>query len=293
MAADDSNPPLAQAYSKIHSRQTTCEHADMQSEYESEIELPLIDVKSLTSEDNEERAKCAVEIARASSEWGFFQVVNHGVSPKLFSQIRREQVQLFNTSFSRKSTCGLLDNSYRWGTPTATSPEDFSWSEAFHIPITKISDQSCYGEEFLSLREVMVEYAAEMQKLAKLLAGALVANLGEEWEDFDKMLSSCDDDDKSTCFFRLNRYPTCTVLSTQEEEVYGLVPHTDTDFLTILEQDQVGGLKLMKDSKWVTVKPRKDALIVNIGDLFKRLNPGGRSSGPSSLPPVKSRDVPH
>jgi gibberellin 2-oxidase len=63
----------------------------------------------------------------------------------------------------------------------------------------------------------------------------------------------------------LNRYPACPISS----EIFGLVPHTDSDFLTILSQDEVGGLQLMKDSKWVAVNPNQDALIVNIGDLFQ------------------------
>ena len=47
------------------------------------------------------------------------------------------------------------------------------------------------------------------------------------------------------------------------------MPHTDSDFLTILYQDQVGGLQLVKDGKWVAVKPNPHALIINIGDLFQ------------------------
>ncbi|KAJ6908769.1 hypothetical protein NC651_018981 [Populus alba x Populus x berolinensis] len=35
---------------------------------------------------------------------------------------------------------------------------------------------------------------------------------------------------------------------------------------------EVGGLQLMKDSKWVAVKPNPDALIVNIGDLSQLPN---------------------
>ncbi|KAH6773958.1 gibberellin 2-oxidase 8 [Perilla frutescens var. hirtella] len=223
-------------------------------------ELPVIDLAGLTSKDEGARAKCASEIAVASSEWGFFQVVNHGISPKLLSQMRKEQIELFNVSFSRKSTCGLLNNSYRWGTPTATAPDNFSWSEAFHIPLAKISDQSCYGE-FSSLREVLVEYAAAMQKVARQLAEVLIKNLGQEFEEFEEMIKY----DESTCFLRLNRYPACEI----SPEIYGLVPHTDSDFLTILHQDQVGGLQLIKDSKWIAVNPNKDALIVNIGDLFQ------------------------
>lgn len=108
-------------------------------------------------------------------------------------------------------------------------------------------------------REVMVEYAAAMQDLAKSLAGVLVRNLGQR----DNLIKGiCNE---SSCFLRLNHYPPCQI----SPEIFGLVPHTDSDFLTILHQDEVGGLQLMKDSKWIAVKPNQNALIVNIGDLFQ------------------------
>ncbi|PIN07406.1 Iron/ascorbate family oxidoreductase [Handroanthus impetiginosus] len=261
MVQVESNPPLAQDFYRIphqYSEKTTL--VKNKDQYEKFDELPLIDLKGLTSRDNGERAKCATEIARASTEWGFFQVVNHGIGEKLLNRMRIEQMKLFHASFSKKSTCGLLNNSYRWGTPAATSPDYFSWSEAFHVPLTKISDQACYGE-FSSLRDVLMEYASAMQKLAKTLARVLIMNLGQKVEDFQGKICC----DESTCFVRLNRYPSCSL----SQEIYGFVPHTDSDFLTILHQDQVGGLQLMKDSKWVAVKPNKDALIVNIGDLFQ------------------------
>ena len=72
--------------------------------------------------------------------------------------------------------------------------------------------------------------------------------------------------DETTCFMRLNRYPPCPISA----DAFGLVPHTDSDFLTVLCQDQqVGGLQLMKGARWVAVKPIPGALIVNIGDLFQ------------------------
>lgn len=106
-----------------------------------------------------------------------------------------------------------------------------------------------------------MDYSAAMQKVAKSIAGVLIMNLGEKEQDFEDMIKC----DESTCFLRLNRYLPCSLAP----EMFGLVPHTDSDFLTILHQDQVGGLHLIKDSKWLAVKPNKDALIVNIGDLFQ------------------------
>lgn len=105
----------------------------------------------------------------------------------------------------------------------------------------------------------MEEFAAAMSNLAKVLATVLVNNLGNQKEALEDICES------SSCFLRLNRYPACPL----SPDMFGLVPHTDSDFLTILCQDQVGGLQLMKDSKWVAVKPNPDALIVNIGDLFQ------------------------
>ncbi|XP_075481122.1 gibberellin 2-beta-dioxygenase 6-like [Primulina tabacum] len=264
----ESNPTLDKDFNKLllnhknDSRKLVSNDINSDQIYEVE-ELPLIDLRGLTSGDDRERVECMEAIARASSEWGFFQIVNHGVSVKLLTEIRREQIKLFNAPFKTKSSLGLLNNSYRWGSTTANSPENFSWSEAFHISLTKISDPACYGE-FDSLREVLVEYAATMQKLAKLLTGVLMMNLssknGGRFED----TISCEE---STCFLRLNHYPICPLSA--QQQVFGLVPHTDSDYLTILHQDRVGGLQLMKDSKWVAVKPNQDALIVNIGDLFQ------------------------
>lgn len=66
-------------------------------------------------------------------------------------------------------------------------------------------------------------------------------------------------------FLRLNKYHPCVFGS----QVFGLVPHTDTSFITILAQDQIGGLELKKNGQWIGVKPCSEALTVNIGDMFQ------------------------
>lgn len=107
----------------------------------------------------------------------------------------------------------------------------------------------------------MMELAAAMSKLAKSLVKILTDDLDQGGNQSLNQMN-CNDE---TCFLRLNRYPACPI----SDDMLGLVPHTDSDILTILYQDKVGGLQLLKDSKWVTVKPNHDALIVNIGDLLQ------------------------
>lgn len=102
-------------------------------------------------------------------------------------------------------------------------------------------------------------FAARVSHLTLELAEILAEKLGHKSNFFKENCSP------TSCYVRMNRYPPCPISS----EVYGLMPHTDSDFLTILLQDQVGGLQLVKDGKWIAVKPNPDVLIVNIGDLFQ------------------------
>uniref|UniRef100_M4DAK2 Fe2OG dioxygenase domain-containing protein n=1 Tax=Brassica campestris TaxID=3711 RepID=M4DAK2_BRACM len=110
----------------------------------------------------------------------------------------------------------------------------------------------------------MERFASESEALAHTLAEVLAEKL-ERKSNFFK--ENCV---RNTCYVRMNRYPPCP----KPSEVYGLMPHTDSDFLTILYQDQVGGLQLIKDNRWVAVKPNPRALIINIGDLFQAWSNG-------------------
>lgn len=153
MIESSPNPPLLDKYTQLlcHSGENLRGFGHKNEVVMEECELPLIDLGGLRSGNEEERLACAAAISKASSEWGFFQLVNHGISLELLRKMRREQIKLFEAPFERKTTCGLFNNSYRWGNHTATTPNQLSWSEAFHVPLTKISEEACY-QEFSSLR---------------------------------------------------------------------------------------------------------------------------------------------
>ncbi|CAH8345461.1 unnamed protein product [Eruca vesicaria subsp. sativa] len=111
-----------------------------------EVELPVIDVSLLMYGTEKERDKCKEDIARASREWGFFQVINHGISMDVLEKMRQEQIRVFREPFDKKSTSEKFSaGSYRWGTPSATCLRQLSWSEAFHVPMTDISDNKDFS----------------------------------------------------------------------------------------------------------------------------------------------------
>ncbi|KAF9588081.1 hypothetical protein IFM89_007322 [Coptis chinensis] len=273
-------PPFQKLYNTIFIKETSKEEEESSKTLAvvEECELPLIDLSRLLSRSAIDREECKRDIAEASKQWGFFQVVNHGISREILERMHDEQVKVFRQPFDKKNKEKLLNlsaDSYRWGTPNATTLKQFSWSEAFHIPLTDISSsvgefntlRSCRQSwptvdvtcSHVGMRLTIEEFATTVSNLAQNIAEILAENLGHKTTFFAENCLP------NTCYLRLNRYPSCPISS----EVFGLMPHTDSDFLTILYQDQVGGLQLVKDGRWIMVKPNPEALIINIGDLFQ------------------------
>nr|XP_019705849.2 gibberellin 2-beta-dioxygenase 8 isoform X1 [Elaeis guineensis] len=256
----DPNPPFFTTYKALLDSQPHSSDID-QTVIAEECELPIIDLNCLNGKHHEEQCKRDVKVA--ASEWGFFQVVNHGISNSILDRLREVQFDVFRQPFQKKASEKLLDFSpenYRWGTPRPTSLKQLSWSEAYHVPLPPSTDVTK-----ASPRHIIEEFSTAMLRLAHQLVGILAEGLGGY--DGTYIKENCT---RNTCYLRLNRYPPCPV----KTGVFGLIPHTDSSFLTIVRQDQVGGLQLMKDGRWITVKPNLDALIVNIGDLFQAWSNG-------------------
>lgn len=102
----------------------------------------------------------------------------------------------------------------------------------------------------------MEAYCEGAEKVAKLTLELCAIGLGVPPDTFGKHM------EPSQSIARLNYYPACPTPSL----TLGLGAHTDPYTLTLLHQCQVGGLQVCKDKKWITVKPRRDAFVVNVGD---------------------------
>ncbi|KAK7290820.1 hypothetical protein RIF29_05537 [Crotalaria pallida] len=258
----DHEPPFQETYKTLLHKHLGDSKDDSFSMVET-CDLPLIDLGKLNL-GHREREECMKEITEAAREWGFFEVVNHGISKELLENLQFEQRKVFYQPFVKKSAeavFGLSSKTYRWGNPFATNLRQLSWSEAFHFSMTDISRL----DQHKNLRSCIQAFAATVGPLAECLAEILLArkrNMKSSYFQENCMPNGS--------FIRLNRYPPCPL----SPKVFGLMPHSDTSFLTIVHQDQVGGLQLMKDGKWVSVKPNQQALVVNIGDLFQALSNG-------------------
>jgi isopenicillin N synthase-like dioxygenase len=108
--------------------------------------------------------------------------------------------------------------------------------------------------------ETLEEYMGAVEKLARQLTELLAEGLGLLPTRLNHYF-----EDATMTSMRLNLYPPCP----QPELAIGLRAHTDPHLLTILHQDNVVGLQVQINEQWITVKPRPECFVVNVGDLLQ------------------------
>lgn len=99
-----------------------------------------------------------------------------------------------------------------------------------------------------------------MRSLARLIVESLTEGVGLKPDTYTKLETA-----NAVCNARVNHYPACPDAS----KVFGIPAHTDPQMLSILYQDEVGGLQVQKDGKWIGVRPDDSTFVVNLGDTFQ------------------------
>ncbi|KAL6963943.1 hypothetical protein U1Q18_034949 [Sarracenia purpurea var. burkii] len=238
--------------------------------------IPLIDLSALNSTDSTVIARLVSEIADACENWGFFQVINHGVPVGCREKIESAARKFFAQSTEEKGRVRRDERNpmgYYDGEHTKNVRD---WKEVFDtvvevptvIPASPDPDDkelkllfNQWPEYPSDLREACEEYTRETEKLSYKLLELISLSLGLP----ANRLSSFFKDQIS--FTRLNYYPPCSV----PHLALGVGRHKDAGALTVLAQDDVGGLEVKRktDGEWIRVKPTPNAYIINVGDIIQ------------------------
>ncbi|GAA0149166.1 oxidoreductase [Lithospermum erythrorhizon] len=222
----------------------------------------LIDLDGI--EEDPIRRKQIIESLRdAAGSWGFFQVVNHGIATDVLQEMINGTRRFFEQEdevkkqwYTRDSTKRFMYNSNfdLYASSVANWRDTFYCFMAPNPPPSQELPEAC--------RDIMIEYSEQLMKLGHKLLGLLSEGLGLNPNHLSEM--SCAERLALICHY----YPACP----QPELTMGTTRHSDVTFITILLQDDLGGLQVLQDDQWVDVPPIPGALVVNIGDLLQLIS---------------------
>ncbi|CAL9118103.1 unnamed protein product [Musa acuminata var. zebrina] len=208
-------------------------------------------------------------IGRACEEWGAFQITGHGIPLHLLDRVEAQTRLLFSlpTAQKLKAARGPGSLSGYGLANTSSFYSNIFWSEGFTIIGSPYDDaRKLWPEDYEEYCCVMEEYNRLIKALSGRLLRSMMLSLGLHEEDMDwaGLLSKADP------VLQLNYYPVCP----EPDRAIGIAHHTDSSFITILYQSSgESGLQLVHredaagPARWVTVPPRRGALVVNVGDL--------------------------
>ncbi|MEX0319131.1 MAG: isopenicillin N synthase family dioxygenase [Ruegeria sp.] len=246
------------------------------------IEIPVIRLGDRPD------AKIATEFRAAYGTTGFGYIEDHGVDPALVEGVFDASHRFHALPLAEKMAIAV-DHTHRGYIPINTSTDVNSTIADVTKPNQSASfmmmreDAAADPDVYLSgpnrwpdlpgFRETLEAYTAAMSGLGlRLMKIALQA---AEIADF----SALDAFGAPTTWLRLLHYPPQPQAS--PDDLYGSAPHTDFGCLTLLAQDDVGGLQVKTPGgAWVDVPKRPGSFVVNVGDMLHRMSNGRLLSTP-------------
>ena len=244
--------------------------------------IPVVELAPLLAETD--KAAVAEAVGRACREVGFFYIAGHGVPPALVTRAFAEVRRFFALPDERKMAVHMRGSPCHRGYyplfEENTDPDlTADLKEGFDIALELgpddpdvIAGKPLHGpnqwpEDLPGFRETLEDYYAAMRQLARRLLRAFALGLDIPEDFFEDKV------DKPLAQLRTLHYPPQA--GHIEAETLGCGAHTDYGCLTILAQDDVGGLQLCNSAgEWIAAPPIPGTFVVNIGDQMARWTNG-------------------
>jgi len=243
--------------------------------------LPIIDISGLSSANIADRKAVGAALRVACLDKGFFYIKNHGVSEDLISDVFSEAAAFFALPSEQKdevnkakSPCNRGYETLQGQTLEAGAPPDLK--EGYYVGPDHAPDDprvlagmfnhgaNQWPPQRPNFKPVMQAYLNEMMVLsARMMEGiALSLDLPENYFD------GYNRDPMATV--RLLHYPPQPAQARPNQK--GAGAHTDFGGLTLLRQDDVGGLQVWDQASdgWIHADPVPGTYVVNLGDMIAR-----------------------
>ena len=249
--------------------------------------IPIIDIGDIDQVDGVGIESIVRQIRSAYGTAGFAYIVNHGVDSGLIEDLFQKSAEFHALPRAAKLDIEL-NELHRGFIPINTSTDKNSklavvtkpnQSESFIMmreageddPSVQAGDYLAginqWPEGLPGFRETVTTYHNALTELGHKMCRAIALALGTDVEAFAAMFAP------PTTFLRLLHYPPQP--PDPAGDLYGSAPHTDFGCITILAQDEVGGLQVRNSQgKWIDAPYIPDSFVMNVGDMLHRWSNG-------------------
>ncbi|MBW4629621.1 MAG: isopenicillin N synthase family oxygenase [Brasilonema octagenarum HA4186-MV1] len=233
------------------------------------VMIPIIDFHLFTSSDATDRQTVVQQIYQACHQIGFMYLKNTNISNDLIHQVLKQSKNFFDLPLAEKQQLAWSDEFSNQGYVglererlNPNNPGDLK--EAFNIGKQKLTDialtdklsSPAKNPHILNFYQACTELANNV-----LQAIALALELPEDF--------FATNHNQQNHTLRLLHYPSLSQPPKLRQVRAG--EHSDYGSITLLFQDEVGGLEVRTASgKWIAAAPTPDTIVVNTGDLMER-----------------------
>ena len=259
-------------------------------------EIPVLDLAPLVA--GGDTTALARDFAKAYGETGFGYVVNHGIDPALRAAVF-DASRRFHALPEAAKRAIALDTIHRGYIAINTSTDVTSDLAEVTKPNQSASflmmreDATADPQVYLSgpnqwpdldgFRAPCEAYATAMTGLGRSLMGLALEAICTP----DRSILSAFG--TPTVWLRLLHYPPQPPQA--PDDLYGSAPHRDFGCLTLLAQDDAGGLQVQTPAgAWVDAPPMPGAFVVNVGDMLHRMSNGRLLSTPHRVINTSGRE---
>ncbi|CAL0317848.1 unnamed protein product [Lupinus luteus] len=228
--------------------------------------VPIIDFAQLISSNPSEQSMAVQKLGDACRDWGFFMLINHGMPETLRSEFLRASQSFFDLSEEEKKEYaeGNILDPINCGTSfNVTVDKKLFWRDYLKC---LVHPQFQAPSKPLGFSETSEEYVTKCRELMRELLKGISKSLGLEENFIHERMNV----ESGSQLLVINFYPACP----NPELVMGLPAHTDHGLLTLLTQNELGGLQIQHNGHWIPVNPLPNSFLINTGDHLEILTNG-------------------
>ena len=257
--------------------------------------LPIVDVSPFLSPrvtDEAAHARAASMLREACEDSGFFYAAAHGVPAELTGRLDAVTRAFFALPAARKGEISMERGGRAWrgwfpvGGELTSGRPDRKEGLYFGAELPASDPRPLHGPNLFpadvpAMRDTVLAWMAAMEQLGQAIMRGLASSLALSDEHFARGLTA-----SPLGLFRIFHYPADDA---RDPEEWGVGEHTDYGLLTLLLQDDCGGLEVKTARGWVSAPHVPGTFVCNLGDMLDRLTGGRYRSTPHRVRNVSGR----